>query len=139
LSEEERREAYRDRDGHLWLRADDPDRAEPGVFCYDAQAARAMSRKWRIMPLAEADAEFGPLLELEALPGTEEDVVLFLAGGGRTLPVPPDWAARRFDWRGLAAQEMIPGYQILLLGQGDFEEAPGRHASGAYVVIRRTR
>lgn len=138
MSGAERQEAWRDREGNLWLEAAEPDKAGQHVFCYSDQAARAMGVKWPTRSFEDADAEFGPMQRLEYLAGPQEDTVVFLAGGGRTIPVPPDWARRRFDWRGLSFQEAVPGYQVLLLGTGSFEDVPGEWSSGAYIVIRRT-
>jgi hypothetical protein len=130
--------AYRDRNGFLWLTADEPDKPGEHVFCYDDQAARRMSAKWPTRTRESAEEEFGPLLPMVQAAGAGDDIVLFLYGGGRSIPVPPDWAERRWGWDHREFQDMMPGYQILLLSAGEVDGPGGSHLGGAYVVIRRT-
>jgi len=126
-----------DRAGYPWLEA-----REPGsglVFCYDATARAKMGDKWRVQPLEEADREFGPLTAVEAggAWALEEDTVLFLYGGGLSVPVDAGWAQERWDWSGKRFAETVPGHAVALLDAGTFEVRPGETEAGAFVVIRR--
>lgn len=132
--------AWRDRKGRLWLEAEDPDSARTLVFCYTGNEAALIGAHWEpAREFGAADAEFGPMLELEALAKADDDIVLFLTGGGKSVPVPPDWAERRWGWRDREFEPMVPGYEILLLAVGETHVQGSEYVNSAYVVIRRTR
>jgi hypothetical protein len=131
-----RPQGYRDREGYLWLTAVTPD-GKTELFCYDTGAQRRMGERWPTLPPERVEAEYGPLLPLGPS-GEDDDIVLFLYGGG-SVPVDPDgWRQANGGWEGRTFAEIMPGYGILLLGMGQYQVEDLEWISGVYVVIRRT-
>jgi hypothetical protein len=129
--------AWRDRAGFLWLET------EPGsrqVFCYDAPVRRRMGDKWPVQPLEEAETEFGPMERMVPVPQGGEDRIVFLYSLGRSTEVPPGFNGLTTEGLdGGQFEELVPGYQVLLLSMGSMQVNGREHVNGAFVVIRRNR